>query len=85
MRRKKRRRTAAPPAPRAVYLLFDEPLLPVLPLPPELLLVDVLPPPVLVELPTLLGLAVPPLIEVPALPMPLEPCRLLEPLCPVEP
>jgi hypothetical protein len=55
-------------------------------LPPELLLVAVLPPPVLVlELPTLPGLAVPPLIDVPALPMPLEPLRLLEPLWPVLP
>jgi hypothetical protein len=63
------------------YLLFvEEPELP-----EPLLPVAVLPPPLLVLLPTLPGLAVPPLIDVPALPMPLDPPRLLEPLCPVLP
>ncbi|QJW84045.1 hypothetical protein HK414_09295 [Ramlibacter terrae] len=67
------------------YLLVDDDPDP-LPPPEPLLLVVVLPPPVLVELlPTLPGLAAPPLIELPALPMPLDPCRLLEPLWPVEP
>ena len=73
--KQEQRRGAAPPAVLPYFLLPDV-------LPPPLL-VPVLPPPVL--LPTFDGLAVPPLIVVPALPMPLEPDRLLEPLCPVEP
>ena len=66
------------------YLDLDEDPLPLLPEP--VLLVAVLPPPVLVEEALRLpGLALPPLMVVPALPMPLGPARLLEPLCPVEP
>ena len=68
-------------------VLLLEPLLPVpepeLPDVPVLPLVPVLP--VLLPEPTELGFAAPPLIELPLLPMPLEPCRLLEPLCPVLP
>ena len=74
----------------AYFLVLLEPLLPEpapelpeLPEEPELPLAPVLPPP-LFE-PTELGLAAPPLMELPALPMPLDPLRLLEPLCPVLP
>jgi hypothetical protein len=60
-------------------LFFEDPLLPELLLP----LLPLVPAPL--PDPTWLGLAVPPLIEVPAEPMPLEPCSEVDPLWPVAP
>jgi hypothetical protein len=66
------------------FVLLLEPLLPELPLEPLDPLLPLSP-----ELPVLplepLLPELPPLMVWPALPIPLEPARLLEPLCPVEP
>ena len=72
-------------APRDVSSIYFFVLLepePELLLPLEPLLPEPLPDP---EEPTLDGFAAPPLMELPALPMPLDPVRLEEPLWPVEP
>jgi hypothetical protein len=58
------------------------PLAPVLPDEPVVPLLPCEPPPGVLPVPELLP---EPLMVLPLLPMPLEPCRLVEPLVPVEP